>query len=150
NITQDNDPGVCGAIVNYPPPTVNDNCPGATSFCFPPSGSFFPVGTTMVACRAVDAAGNISARCSFTVTVIDTEPPVIKGPADFTVCSDRCSNGAIVHFDPIVSDNCPGVTVECTPASGSFFPPCTTTVICKATDASGNTSICSFDVTVIV
>ncbi|MFE4708990.1 HYR domain-containing protein, partial [Peribacillus simplex] len=32
----------------------------------------------------------------------------------------------------------------------SFFPPCTTTVICKATDASGNTSICSFDVTVIV
>ncbi|WP_353750715.1 HYR domain-containing protein [Peribacillus frigoritolerans] len=150
NITQDNDPGVCGAIVNYPPPTVNDNCPGATSVCFPPSGSFFPVGTTMVACRAVDAAGNISTRCSFTVTVKDTEPPVIKGPADFTVCSDRCSNGAIVHFDPIVSDNCPGVTVVCTPASGSFFPPCTTTVICKATDAAGNTSICSFDVTVIV
>ncbi|WP_051405167.1 HYR domain-containing protein [Bacillus cihuensis] len=150
NITQDNDPGVCGAKVNYPPPTVNDNCPGATFVCSPPSGSLFPVGTTKVTCTATDVAGNTSAPCSFTVTVNDTEPPVINCPPDLTVCNDRCSNGAIVHFDPIVSDNCPGVTAVCTPASGSFFPPCTTTVICKATDASGNTSICSFRVKVIV
>ncbi|MGE7907414.1 HYR domain-containing protein [Peribacillus sp. NPDC094092] len=69
NITQYNDPGVCGAIVNYPPSTVNDSCPGATSVCSLPSGLFFPVGATTVTCRATDAAGNISAHCSFTVTV---------------------------------------------------------------------------------
>ena len=36
--------------------------------CVPPSGSFFPRGTTMVTCTATDAAGNQS-TCEFPVTV---------------------------------------------------------------------------------
>src|SRR5207244_1727432 len=46
------------------------------------------------------------------------------------------------------ADNCPGVTVACAPPSGSTFPTGTTTVTCTATDAAGNTSACSFNVTV--
>lgn len=150
NITQDNDSGVCGAIVNYPPPTVNDNCPGATSVCSPPSGSLFPVGTTMVTCTATDAAGNTSAPCSFTVTVNDTEPPVITCPADITVSNDPGQSGAIVTYPaPMVSDNCPGATAACSPASGTFFPVGMTTVTCTATDVAGNTSTCSFTVIVV-
>jgi hypothetical protein len=61
------DPSV---VVNYRPPTVNDNCAGTTVVCNPPSGSAFPLGTTTVICTATDAAGN-QASCSFTVTVFD-------------------------------------------------------------------------------
>ncbi|MCQ6281037.1 HYR domain-containing protein [Bacillus sp. EB600] len=151
NITISNDPGVCGATVNYPPPMVTDECPaGFTVVCNSPSGSFFPVGATTVTCTVTDPCGG-SASCTFTVTVNDTEPPAITCPADITVFNDPGRNGAFVNFpEPTVSDNCPGVTAVCTPASGSFFPPGTTTVTCTATDAAGNTSTCSFNVTVTV
>jgi subtilisin-like proprotein convertase family protein len=57
NVTVANDPNQCGAVVNYPAPTITDNCPGTfTATCTPPSGSFFPVGTTTVTCT-VDGFG---------------------------------------------------------------------------------------------
>ncbi|WP_211091278.1 HYR domain-containing protein [Metabacillus sediminilitoris] len=77
--------------------------------------------------------------------------PTITCPDDITVFNDSGTSGAFVNFqEPIVSDNSPGVTAVCTPESGSFFPPGTTTVTCTATDASGNISTCSFNVRVIV
>ncbi|WP_371321789.1 HYR domain-containing protein, partial [Vibrio parahaemolyticus] len=46
-------------------------------------------------------------------------------------------------------DNCGVVTsITSVPASGSTFPLGTTTVNCSATDNHGNTSTCSFTVTV--
>src|SRR6185503_10399280 len=58
NVTVSNDPNQCGAVVNYPAPTITDNCPGAfTATCVPASGSFFPVGTTTVTCT-VDGFAN--------------------------------------------------------------------------------------------
>lgn len=58
------------AVVNYPPPTASDNCPGVVVVCNPPSGSSFPPGTTTVTCTATDASGN-TATCSFTVSTFD-------------------------------------------------------------------------------
>jgi hypothetical protein len=56
---------------------------------------------------------------------------------------------AVVSFSAGGADNCSGVTVSCTPASGSTFPKGVTTVSCRATDASGNQSTpCTFTVTV--
>jgi len=43
--------------------------PAPAVVCVPPSGSFFPRGTTLVTCTATDAAGNQSA-CQFPVTVL--------------------------------------------------------------------------------
>ncbi|MEK7226623.1 MAG: HYR domain-containing protein, partial [Bacteroidota bacterium] len=81
--------GSCTAIVNYTV-TASDNCPGAVAQLVsgPASGSAFPIGTTTVTWRAVDAAGNISlSNCSFTVTVLDGQLPVISAqPANRTVC----------------------------------------------------------------
>ncbi len=77
NVTAFNDPGVCGAAVQFNI-TATDNCPGVLVTSVPASGSFFAVGTTTVTASATDAAGNIS-TCTFTVTVIDNEPPVITG-----------------------------------------------------------------------
>lgn len=89
--------------------------------------------------------------CSFTVTVNDTQPPTITCPANvtaMTTASCPISAGGSVSFPaPTASDNCPGVTTVCVPASGSMFPVGTTTVTCTATDASGNTASCSFSVT---
>jgi hypothetical protein len=76
NVVQNNDPGLCSAVVNYPAPTVDDNCPGATVACTAPSGSVFPVGTTSVTCTATDSGGNTSS-CTFNVTVNDADPPMI-------------------------------------------------------------------------
>jgi hypothetical protein len=46
----------------------DDRDPNPTVTCTPPSGSFFPVGTTTVNCQATDASGNI-ATGSFLVHV---------------------------------------------------------------------------------
>ena len=146
NITTSNDPNQCGAVVNYSAPTpVGTGC--GTITCAPPSGSFFPKGTTTVTCTST--AGP---TCTFTVTVNDTQPPTITCPANVTAVGNQscAAQGSctIVNFPaPTPSDNCPGVTVVCVPPSGSCLPAGTTTVTCTATDTSGNTATCSFNVT---
>lgn len=148
NIVRNTDPGQCGAAVAFAVPTATDNCPGPVSVvCSPASGSVFPKGTTTVTCTATDASGNV-ATCSFTVTVNDTEAPSITCPANITVNTDSGTGAARVSFTTTATDNCPGVTVTSTPASGSAFPIGTTTVNCVVTDASGNQSRCSFTITV--
>jgi hypothetical protein len=98
---------------------------------------------------ATDAAGN-TATCSFTVTVVDTQPPTL-GTCPTAITAAAPGAGAscvtVTFATPTASDNCPGVTVACSPASGTCFPLGTTTVTCTATDAAGNTASCSFTVT---
>jgi hypothetical protein len=152
NIAVNNDPGVCGALVTYTAPVGTDNCTGATTvrIAGPASGSVFPVGTTTVTHRVTDATGS-TAQCSFTVTVNDVQNPSISCPANIAVGSSPGICGAVVNYvAPVGTDNCAGVsTVRIAgPPSGSTFPPGTTTVTYRATDASGNTAQCSFTVTV--
>ncbi|HJQ22880.1 MAG TPA: HYR domain-containing protein [Blastocatellia bacterium] len=150
DITQSTDTGNCSAVVNYAAPTVSDNCPGVgAATCTPASGSVFAKGTTQVTCNVTDAAGN-TGSCSFNVTVKDTEPPTITCPAAVTQSTDAGQCSAVVNYPaPTASDNCSGVTVSCSPASGSTFNKGTTPVNCTATDTSGNTASCSFAVTVV-
>ncbi|WP_261376037.1 FG-GAP-like repeat-containing protein [Brevibacillus brevis] len=54
----------------------------------------------------------------------------------------------IVNYPTPVS-LCPGVTVTCSPPSGSLFPVGDTDVTCTAQDIFGNTEVCSFTITVI-
>ena len=51
------------------------------------------------------------------------------------------------YATPSVTDAV-GATVSCVPASGSTFPIGTSTVLCTASDAAGNTATRSFTVTV--
>jgi hypothetical protein len=146
NITQSTDSGQCTAVVAYSPPTVSGSDCG-TITCSPASGSAFPVGTTTVTCTTTAGPS-----CSFTITVSDTQPPTISCPANVTAfsavtCPPQAST-AVTFPAPTASDNCPGVTVACTPPSGSPLPVGTTTVTCTATDVSGNTASCSFAVVV--
>jgi hypothetical protein len=88
DITVENDPGVCGAVVEY---TVlfDDNCDGqdltGELIYGLYSGETFPVGTTEVKWHYTDAAGNGPAVCEFTVTVLDTEQPTIECPRDIVI-----------------------------------------------------------------
>jgi hypothetical protein len=82
------------------------------------------------------------------VTNNDTESPVANCPADITVDNDPDQCGAVVSFSATVDDNCPGATIGCTPASGTFFAVGTSVVTCIAIDASGNADTCLFNVTV--
>jgi gliding motility-associated-like protein len=142
DITVNNDPGVCGAVVNWPAPTATDNCSAVTLTSNYNPGDLFPTGTTVVTYTATDAIGN-SFTCSFDVTVNDVEEPVISGLSDISVCE-----GNAPSWTEVVTDNCPGVTYTSTHTSGEVFPLGNTTVTYTATDASGNQTITSFVVNV--
>ncbi len=143
NVIVSNDVNQCGAVVNYPAPTADAAC--GTITCTPASGSFFPAGTTTQTCTT--AVGNLS--CTFSVTVNDTQPPVVTCPADITV--DQLPGQVtmpVAYPPPTVSDNCPGATAACNPVSGSPYSVGTTATTCTATDAAANTAACAFNVTV--
>lgn len=60
--------------------------------CRPPSNSLFPLGTTMVHCRALDDSGNTNA-CWFNVTVLFDPPPRV-----ISVVADCVSNKVTIIF----------------------------------------------------
>ena len=124
---------------------ATDNQPGVTALCLPASGTEFPLGITPVTCVARDAAGN-TATCMFTVCVRDNQPPVITVPTNIITAADLNQCSAIVNYNVSVSDDQPGVTLRCLPASGTAFPIGTNIVACQATDASGNIASASFKV----
>ena len=149
NTTVVNNPGICGAAVNWVLPTAFDNCSGVTLTTDHAPNSIFPVGTTTVTYTATDASGN-AATCSFTVTVVDTEAPTIGScPADITVANDPGQCGATVTWTaPVAADNCGIATFTSSHAGGDSFPVGTTAVTYTATDVAGNTFKCTFNVTV--
>ena len=70
-----------------------------------PSGSVFPVGVTTNSFSYTSPGGN-PATCSFTVTVLDNQPPVLTCPSNI-VTNATGINGKLVNYNlPVVSDNC--------------------------------------------
>ena len=150
NITASSEAGLCGATVTYPVATATGT-PAPTITYSIPSGSFFPVGTTEVTATA--ASNSCGApMCTFTVTVNDTQVPVITCQADITNVIATSAAGAVVNYTtPVGTDNCTGAITTRTAglASGDTFPIGTTTVTHKVIDAAGLTADCSFTVTVV-
>ncbi len=156
------DTGNCSFInTDIPNGSATDNCSvasysyvltGATTGTFTTLvNQVFNVGTTTVTWTATDVNGNVSLSDDFTVTVSDTQNPVITCTTDIIVNNDPNICGAIVNFAlPTVSDNCGIASLNQTAgiASGDLYPVGTTTNTFIVTDNSGNTATCSFDVTV--
>ncbi|MES1222375.1 MAG: CHRD domain-containing protein, partial [Bacteroidota bacterium] len=109
--TLPNDPGQCGAIVNFSA-TATDNCSSVTVTYDHDPGSLFPVGTTTVIATATDSSGNAS-TCSFNITVNDVEPPVIHDlDASSHVLWPPNHKMKDVTVNYTSTDNCPG-PIDC-------------------------------------
>ncbi len=159
NINQVVDPGSCTAGITMPAPVTGDNC-GILSIVNDFNGTNdasgdYPGGITTVVWTVTDVNNNI-ATCSMTVTVTDNELPVFNDcPGDLGPLSmDPLACGATVSWsEPTASDNCGVVTITRTDATGlnngDLFPEGTTTISYSATDGQGNSSFCSFNVTVL-
>lgn len=149
NITANNDPGICSALINYAAIAFNDNCPGSilSQTTGLASGSVFPVGITTNTFIVTDASGN-TASCIFTVTITDNQNPVITCPSNITQNTSPGLCSASVMYTAAATDNCAIASIGYVPASGSSFPVGTTIVMATATDVNGNTSTCTFNVTI--
>uniref|UniRef100_A0AAZ3PCB1 Sushi, von Willebrand factor type A, EGF and pentraxin domain-containing protein 1 n=1 Tax=Oncorhynchus tshawytscha TaxID=74940 RepID=A0AAZ3PCB1_ONCTS len=108
----------------------------------------FPIGEERITYAATDRAGN-QANCTFTVTVIDTEPPVIdrcRSPPTFQATDMQT---AVVWEVPQFSDNSGGrLSVSTTHTPGSLFSVGETVVSYTAADQAGNNRTCDLTITV--
>eukprot|EP00056_Hartaetosiga_gracilis_P011121 m.166535 g.166535 ORF g.166535 m.166535 type:complete len:2195 (+) comp13451_c0_seq2:195-6779(+) len=116
------------------------------------SHSSFGVGSHNLTVSATDTSGN-TASCTFDVDVIDTQPPMfVYCPSidrTASVTNDETDSTATVSWADITAeDNDELVSIRGSHSSGDSFPVGTTSVVYEAMDVSGNTAICSFNVTV--
>lgn len=173
NATVNTNPGACFYTGNIPQATATDNCDPTLDFTYSllTAGSSilinaqtqFPKGVNTITCFAKDDCGNQSQNCSFTLTVVDNQPPTITCPVNMTVNGTINAQGqcrAIVNnIAPVVTDNCPMVSTTYsisgattgsgnTNASGTNFMQGLSTVTYTATDMGGNIRTCSFNITV--
>jgi len=146
----------CAGLV--PQPTTNnvtatDNCGGGVTVTWRgdviSSQSCANRYTITRTFRATDLCGNFT-ECTQIITVNDVTGPVMTCPSNITVSTPVGSCTANVNFSVTALDNCGqgGLTIVSLPASGSTFPIGTTLVTSTATDACGNVSTCTFNVTV--
>jgi sulfur transfer complex TusBCD TusB component (DsrH family) len=126
------------------PPTATDNCSGIVMVS---SDAVFPItaqGTTTITWTYTDANGNFSTQTQ-DVTLFDFTDPT----PDLTVLADINAECAVLEADvtpPTATDNCSAVTVT----SDAVFPITaqgTTTITWTYTDASGNSTTQTQDVT---
>ena len=128
--------------------TVSDNCDGAPSVTqSPASGTTITANTTVTI--SVEDADNNTNSCDFEVIVQDIIAPTITCAADINVnfnASCQFVVGNYVGTPVTLDDNCAGTpTVTQSPAAGSTISG-QSAITLTATDASGNTSTCSFDI----
>jgi hypothetical protein len=171
NVSFSNDAGLCSATKNIVDlASAVDNCPGGlilrayptltggTLFPFPLS---FPAGTTTIYWEAEDASGNVSSpRIAQTITVNDTENPIITAPSAIT---QNAQAGACFRIlsaldvgSPTVADNCAiASTIAYTDAGHTIpfafpatFNPGVTTIYWRTVDTSGNSATATQIITI--
>ncbi|MBL7775805.1 MAG: HYR domain-containing protein, partial [Saprospiraceae bacterium] len=146
--------GPCGVTLNYTQPVGTDDCPNPITVLtsgFGAAPNYYEYNGTYTSVWTVTDNAGHTASCSFTIVIEDPIPPIITCPDDLTINTDpgEC-DAAVTYAHPLGGDNCPGFTFNLVqgPQSGEEFPLGTTTVQYQITDDMGNTTTCSFTVTV--
>jgi hypothetical protein len=161
------DPSSCTQVVSWTEPTALDNCSGALTYSTRSHapGSSFPVGSTTVTYTFTDACSNTS-TCTFTVTVVDNTNPVFDFCPSPVINANPNAPGCTYTTtltDPAVHDNCTVSSLTWSMTGGGAMAPLTgsgsigihsfglglTTIVYTATDPSGNSSTCTFTVSVV-
>ncbi|MCX6903730.1 MAG: HYR domain-containing protein [Verrucomicrobia bacterium] len=150
-----NDPGLCGAVVSWVEPTATDNSTGTNAVMLRSTrmpGSRFALGTTLVTYTATDPSGNRS-KCSFSVTVLDTEAPrFVTFPANQTLSlGTNCSVKAPDLTSSVtVSEHCNDmVTVTQSPPANTILALGPNTITIYASDSHTNIAMSNVVVTVV-
>jgi len=147
-----NDIGVCGVNAVLGLPFVSENC-GISSLIndfnnTANASGLYPLGVTTVIWTVTDLSLN-TASCSYNVTIIDVENPIIVCINDTIIGNDINSCDAVFNYNITATDNCSATVSQIGGLpSGSIFPAGNTLNIFIATDAAGLTDTCSFMVTV--
>jgi len=104
DVLQNNDAGLCGAFITVPVPVAGVDYQNAVSFTNnitsdDTASGYYPVGTTSLIWTAASFCANPT--CTQTITIQDTEPPVINNcPSDILVTSAPGTCGAVITFEP--------------------------------------------------
>nr|XP_054770970.1 hyalin-like [Lytechinus pictus] len=147
------------ATVSWTAPTAKDNYDNTVSPEFNEQSVWsnpgnFTEGITSLSYTAEDSAGN-KATCMFTISVIDTEEPVIQNcPSSQSVPMETGQNYAKVSWiAPNVTDNSDNVTLtfneERNLTNPDNFPEGITSLSYTAEDIAGNKATCMFTISVI-
>lgn len=134
----DADSGLCQTGFN--PPRSPSQC--ILTHCVSTRRPPFPVGNYTIICDT-----DAPSRFTMLLTVRDTQPPTMACSSDVTATAANGISTAVSYTPPTATDNCQA-NVNCSPPSGSTFPVGTTPVNCIASDSSGNTASCAFNVVV--
>jgi uncharacterized repeat protein (TIGR01451 family) len=138
--------GTHGAIVNFTTTdSISGNCGAISSN--PSSGSFFPVGTTVVSVISETGGGS----CSFTITVTETADPTISCPPDKTATADQNGTATVDPGTPTTNPST-GVTVTGLRSDGldlsDPYPTGATHITWTVKDSDGRTASCTQKITV--
>ncbi len=153
DITVNNDSGECGAEVSFdatatgvPAPSISFDIAG-TAITSPYT---FPVGITTVNATASSSCG--TDVCSFTVTVVDAEDPVITCPADLTLNQHDGRDPYATGY-ATATDNCSGIVSITYDDDRSGLNSCNATgdIIrtWTAKDAANNSITCQQIITIV-
>lgn len=130
--------------------SVSNNCGNVTISQIPAAGSVLGVGQHPIQLIATDTFGN-SANCTFQLQIKDNTPPSLACPTDKVRNADSNCQYTLENFtsQAITSDDCGNTVLTQSPSVGTVLPIGSHTIQISALDVSGNTSVCSFNVSVI-
>lgn len=134
--------------------TASDNCESqwaVTVTQAPPAGAIIGASSN-ITFTATDNFG-ISSTCSFVLNAVDTISPTITCPSNDTVGTTTLCNFDLTDYTSFgtPADNCTftgSISITQSPVIGTALPAGSNTVTLIATDDSGNTGTCVFNIEV--
>lgn len=143
-----NEAGLCAASVVVSA-SAADNCSVGQPIGSRSDGKdlsdAYPVGVTTITWTVTDANGNAAAAVLQTITVVDTELPVITTNGNKTVSNDAGLCAAVVWVSAVAADNCsvgqPSGARSDGKALTDAYPVGSTTITWTVTDVNGNAAL---------
>lgn len=140
-------------VANFSVPSVRDNAGGVASLTVIPAYFYTtqPVANNMIVTYTVTDHAGLNASCVINIVVKDDTPPVISCPSA-QIVNISSDNPASVTYNPatagVTYSDTNSATISYTPSSVTYTSggSTSTLVTATATDPSGNSAFCQFQV----
>lgn len=145
-------PGTCTGELDWPLPTISDNCGGSFTATrtdeSPTFRSLQPVGTYPISYYTEDPAGNFG-TCNFSVQIVDNDPPKVNCPRDTVLIPDNTCY-AFLNYTGMLQQTCDFQGSQFLQGASPGHPIGITTKEIEFSDIYGNKSTCKWTVSVNV